>query len=185
MSEKKDNVQKEWISTEVKPFLAGFIFHAPLESMVAAEIAEAWVILDFIEKFVIQRKKALRERLLNEAEENGTETDKGGKSLVLNGIKVTREKRIATEPDEKQIEDYIMNHDIPIENVFDEVKTRVLNPSKLEGLIKTGYISRSFVESTRKITWALKMTASKELKIKLENAQERVKELASFYKKGD
>lgn len=137
----------------------------PREAMSLLEKLEAWIALDNIEKAAKARKEALREDLLMETEAKGTQDDKGSFVLETQLALLTKEKRVDKLPDLKQLQALVeaVGKIKENEKPFDEVKTLVVNPSKLESLVERGLLPEQKVKECCGTTWALKVKVSKEV----------------------
>lgn len=150
------------------PLLSSAALRSPLDELSLLQQIEAYRVLDEVEKKAKKRKEAIRDKLLAATEKSGTVTDKGGQELLVGGNRVLREKREATQPDDEGVVALMNAATIPLVEAFDEVKTFKLNPSKLEFLVKTGRIKAADVSKLHKVSWALRVQASKELNEALE-----------------
>lgn len=151
-----------WLK-EVRPLVSGYALHAPVKEMPITHVVQAWAVLDFLEKRVKDRKAELRLRLLDEAEDNGKPTDKGGQRLFIDGSTVLREKRVSKTPAEDVVDRLLEEGSLEREAAYDERTVEVLNPSKLRLLVESGAMDEDELEEAKKISWALKVFPSTEL----------------------
>jgi hypothetical protein len=153
---------------EIRPLLEGKAYRCEPDVGRMAETVESWLVLDFAFDELEAKKKELRVVLLDWAAKNGEETEKGGQKLAVAGHLVLREKRKASKPDEKDLRKLLEEKNIASKEVFDEVKTQVLNVSKLEFLVKTGKLAEEDVAKLYGVSWALRVFPSPALKEELE-----------------
>lgn len=146
------------IDAEVRPLMEGYVLNASIaeDLTAAADLAEVFAVLQFLEQKIDERKKVIRQRLLYKAEQTGVSTDKGGQFIKTAFGSITREKRISKMPEEADIKILLGQNDVPFEDAFSEQKKMVLDPSKLEQLVMTGKLLKDAVESARRVTYALK-----------------------------
>jgi len=160
------------VATEIERFqtaMAMSILFAPPSADVPKEQGVvAWNALATMGEIFAAQLALWREYLLALAEKEGVTTDMGGQSLDVEGTRVVRERRKMKLPDEQGVKELLARNSLPISECFDEVKTLVLNPSKLDYLIQAGRISADQVEAMKKVTWALKVKPSETLDESLE-----------------
>jgi hypothetical protein len=156
--------QSQVIESAVKPLTQGEVVATPIEKMSPADLVLAFRVLDFIEKQVKTRKAALRDALLGYADTFGVEDKKGSKHAQLDGSKITKEKRISTDPNADGLKTLLTAAQLGLSEAFDEVKTLQVNPSKVAFLVETGKLKDSEVAALHAVTWALKVAESKALK---------------------
>lgn len=161
---------EEWIDAEVHPLLTGLAMGAPVNALELEGLVQAWALLAFVSQAVEARQKILRERLLDEAEEFGRMTEKGGQRLMVHNSLVQREKRIAKLPDEEGFKALLASADIDFDAAFSKVQKVILDPSKIDGLVNLGKLKAGDVERLKKVTWALRVKPSNELDTILEEA---------------
>lgn len=130
---------------------------------------EAYAVAQFIEELAKNRKELLRDSLLKEAEE-GELTEKGGYRLEVEDHTVLKEKRTATSPDENKLLKLCESKGINLDDAFDRVQMIQANPSKLARLVETGHIAEQEAQTLYRVTHALVVHASKELKESLHAA---------------
>ena len=162
---------KTIVESNVRPLLTGHLFHAPIEQMNLAERLEAYVVIQFVEKKVEERKELLRLRLLEDIRQIGTPTEQGGHTAEGGGIQAIREKRPSTKPDEKMLIQLLEKHSIPSEKAFDKVVTSVPSPSKIAKLVENGFIPEAEAGPLYKVVYALKVTPGQELRDLLKDAE--------------
>lgn len=126
-------------------------------------------VVDAIEKSADARRKVIRESLLEYAKSHGEEDpDKGHFRAEVEGFKLTAEKRRSSEPDAEGLKELLNKKSIKLSEAFDEVKTLVVNPTKVAFLVETGKIKAKDVEALHNFSFALRVTeAVKELKEEL------------------
>lgn len=173
-----------WVLEQLKQVLGGAAMkHEPEKGPVVApedmlDSVGAWKALDVIEKAAKERKESiLRPKLLEWAEKLGSPTDKGGQELRLpGGTTLIREKRTDKLPEEKALRALLEEKGIAPNLVFDEIKTPVLNPSKLENLVKTGKLSAKDVEECKGVTYALLVHVDNHLHESIRTLKDDLKE---------
>lgn len=149
-------------------------FQAPPESFSDEEAANAWAAIDLMEKAVKERKAALRESLLERVKDGGTENKNGSLECDLSGVKVIREKRQGKLPDAKVVEEALKEAGLEYEDGFTGEMKWVMDPSKVEFLVKGGKIDAAKVEASKPVTYALKVKPDKEMKSQLEEAKRKL-----------
>jgi len=166
---------KSIISNVVKPFTSNPIVVEPTENLSPSDAVAAFKALDFVEKQIDARKKALRTLLLGWVENRDVNevklTKTGSQIATLAGFSVTREKRRANEPTADGIKELLIKAELSLSEAFDEIKVLQLNPSKLSFLVETGKIAKKDVEALHAITWALKVREPKDAKELLDSAK--------------
>lgn len=168
-----DNLKwMHWAEDEVSPFLSGAAMNTAVVDFEVDDLAAAFAFLDYAEKQCKKRKELLRERLLTEALDHGSQTEKGGSILFTDGAKVIREKRIAKLPDEAGIKALIREKGLDTRIVFSVVEKVVLDPSKLESAVDTGKLDEEDIAALRKVSYALKVAPSMELERTLLGSRE-------------
>lgn len=150
------------------------VFQEPPETFSDDEAASAWAAIDLLEKAVKERKEQLRMSLLGRAQEKGTVNEKGSSEAEFGDIKVVREKRQAKLPDPKVVEEALKEAGLEYEDGFTGEMKWVLDPSKVEFLVKGGKIDAEKVEASKRVTYALKMKPNKEMKSQLEVARKKL-----------
>ena len=164
------------VETAVTPLTSGDLMHAPVEDLSTSSVVETWLMLDLIEGMVEERKKALRERLLLEAKNNGEQqTESGSFKMNVHGSTVLRERREAKQIDVDKMTELMNAKGIDPSLVIDKVTTYAVNLSKVANLVANGVLTQEEVDNLKTVTWALRVTASKEFKKMLEEAKEASK----------
>lgn len=157
----------EWIETEVQPLLLGEAMTCELDDLEVDQLVEIWVLIDQCLKALDERKKAVRERLLKEAEEHGTLNDRGGQKLrvggAAEGTTVVREKRVASEPDEKGLRSLLEETGIKFAEAYSKVTKTVVDQSKVQNLVNLGKLKENDIDALKKVTWALRVYPAEEL----------------------
>lgn len=149
-------------------FSAGPLFREPPAEQEAPVAVAAWAVLDSLEGVIEERKKAYRQHLLDYAKDNGTPTvDKkkktptGGQEVWIDSSKVVREHRQDKLPnDTADFRLMLAGKNISLSDLFDEVKTLVMNPSKLDFLIDSGRLDAKDLEQYKSTGYALKVKQS-------------------------
>lgn len=162
-SEKTDAVTAE-AAQEIKvlesAMALSLLFSTPSPSVPKEQGVAAWNALATMKDIFEAQVSLWREYLMTLAEKEGVQTDYGGYVMEVDGTRITRERRKAKLPEESAVKELLARNSIPISECFDEVKTLVLNPSKLDYLVQSGRISADQVDQLKKITWALKVKPS-------------------------
>jgi hypothetical protein len=140
------------------------VFKENLLNLGFVERAAIWKTLDVAEKVLTSkegRKANLRQSLLDDAESQGTPTEKGGQMIEdkESGFKVIRERREGKLPEIKPLIALLKKKEIPVVKAFDEVKELVPSPSKIEYLVQTGVLTQEEVDACKKVTFALRVDA--------------------------
>lgn len=123
------------------------------------EAVSLWKVADRLLDAIKSRKEDLREYLLDYAMEHGESTDKGGHVFQDERFRVVRERRISKAPDEKAFRTLLKEREIPLTEAFDETRTLVYSPSKVQFLVDTGKIEEGELHALRKVSFALKVEA--------------------------
>ena len=156
-----------------------------VEDLTAEQQAFVWAVVDCVSEILKYRKDDLRAGLFEVADRVGEKTDKGHMVAVIDGIKVTKERKRARKPNEKEMEALLEELHMPVTDVFDEVQETklVLNQSKVDHLVRTGRLPKEKVEAMHRITFALKVKPSEDLKARLDRVRGRIPWLDSKKKK--
>lgn len=145
-------------------------FAKPVDTLSVAEQAEAYATAHFIEEMAKTRREAVREKLLVEAEKNGTPNEKGGSKLEVNDYTVLRERRLSSSPDEKKLMKLLEQHNLAVESCFDKVTVLQANPSKVTALVQSGHLTEDEAKALYKATYALVVHPSDSFTELMENA---------------
>ncbi len=151
------NDREAWMDREVRPLLQGRAMQEDPNKLSLSETADAWQMLDLLREAVEERLKALRAVLLSAAERDGNPTEKGGATLALNGARLERVKRTASEPDQKEMLSLLAQRKLEITDAYDEIKSLVFNASKATYLIDTGKLSAEEVNARKNVSFALRV----------------------------
>lgn len=142
------------------------LMYNDVTEMTPESLVSAFLVLDGLlkEKSALnERKKEIRERLLEITKDGGKVKDKekGHQILTVAGSLVTRERRIASMPDEKSLKDLVTaTKGVEMKDVTTVVKNVNMDASKIKALVTLGKLDEKKVEKLKKITWALKVKAS-------------------------
>jgi hypothetical protein len=150
------------VKREIEPIGQGSLLQTSPTDASLKEIASAYAILSFLEKVIEKRKSELKPRLQEESK-TGLLLENGGHSLDLGDAKVVNTRRLSAAPEDQPLKSLMETRGVALLEAFDEVKSLVLNPSKLAYLIEVGKLDKKEVESLRKETFALSVAPSKEL----------------------
>jgi hypothetical protein len=86
----------------------------------------------------------------------------------VDGFKLTAECRRSSAPDAEGLKELLSKKGLKVGEAFDEVKTLVVNPTKVAFLVETGKLKAKDVEALHGTSFALRVTESvKELKEEL------------------
>lgn len=129
------------------------------EGLTFQEKVSLWKALDRLADAIEARKEALRLSLLEWAQNNGHPTEKGGSVYTDETFTVTREKRAGKKPEDKPFRALLKKKGIAITDAFDETKSLVYSPSKVQYLIDTGKLTQDEVDNLIKVSFALKVEA--------------------------
>lgn len=124
------------------------------------DLVKVWALLTRVGDAVEKRKKAIRKVLLARVETHGSPTEKGGQRVTVKGSLVLRERRRASQPDDKGLRDLLGSHGIDLAEGFSKTIKVVPDPSKLEALVNLGQLQAASVEKLHKVTWALRVKPS-------------------------
>jgi hypothetical protein len=145
-------------------------FHAPIETLSLVDVVEAYFVAYTTEEIGKTRREALREVLLNECKAQGIDNEKGGQRLTVNGHRVTRERRVASSPDEKKLIALLEKKGLSVEDGFDKVVTLQPNASKVNALVERGFLSEEEASTLYKESFACVVTPNDGFNALVENA---------------
>lgn len=155
----------------------------PLQDLTTEETHFAWSVLDQLTKLVKERQGDMRERLLSDAEQYGTEDKKGSFVLELPYGKVKKEKRVArAKPNETAVRELLIGKGLNPERVFQTKTVVEFSPEAFASLVEDGVVTEKEAEALYekgKITWALKVTPPSFVKSLFEKAKAAMKALQS------
>jgi hypothetical protein len=151
---------------EVQSLTASKVMAEAVENLTLTEQVQAHILLKRVNDAVDTRLKLLRDPLLTVAIAKGEViSEKGTKKYVVDGSAITVEYRRSSVPDENKVKELLQTKNVPITEVFDEVKTLVFNPSKLDFLVQVGKVTKAEVEALiPEPSPAMRVVPSKELK---------------------
>jgi hypothetical protein len=155
------------LKVHIQSLLRSAVCSAPITDLSDNEAAEAWLILDTLEKILDKRKKVLREKLLKSAEAKGSPTDMGGQSLRLQCSEVVREKRVSKTPDTAKTRKLMQSKELPFDEAFSKINKVVADPSKLEALLNLGKLEQQDINRLHTVTWALQFRPTPRVKKEL------------------
>lgn len=132
-------------------------------------------VLDVIEKVAKKRLEAVKPRLKSIVEKEGVVTEddkeKGHKTYMPDyGVPLKLQKSVASQPDDEGLKELLTEKKIKISEVYDEVKTLVLNPAKLEFLVQKGLVTNEEIRKLKKEGWSLIIEKPEPVKALLEAA---------------
>lgn len=161
---------EEWVDAELHPLLAGGAMTKPLRDMTDDEVIQAWTMLRFASSKIGDRLNEIREVLLEDAAEFGSDTDKGGQRLYIGRHLILREKRVSKLPRQKDFKELLEKANLKNSEAFTKKTTTVLDASKIQNLINLGKLSEEDVEGLKKVTWALRVKPDEGLEAILDEA---------------
>ena len=138
-------------------------FSAPVEDMDLLDAVEAYAAALRVEEAAKARREALRDTLMQAAQDGGKQNEKGGYKLLVGPHTVLRERRVASTPDEKKLLSLIESKKMVVEAAFDKVTVLQPNPSKVTALVESGHLSAEEASALYKQTFALVVRAGNEL----------------------
>lgn len=164
------------LHSAVRTLLSSEAMNAPVTALSLEEQAYDLALLKFVEDILDKRKTVLRDSVIEQVAQKGEVSDekKGHLKMVLGEVTCIREKRVDLLPDEKELKKLLQVKKINLLDVFDEVKTVRLNPSKLSYMTDTGKIPAQDIETLKGTAFALKAKPSKSLEEAFELLQQPV-----------
>ena len=151
------------VSAERTSWIAPLFIQDP-GSVPIADAVESWSILDALGKAIDIRKEEYRQIFLKTAEASGTETDKGGFQLEVDGSEILNERRQDKQPDEDKLKILMDQKGLKYQECFDEVKSLQLNPSKFAYLVETGHFTEEEMLVLMPVSRAMKVKPNPVLK---------------------
>lgn len=148
---------KQLIDSEAKALLRGNALALNVWEVSLEEVVEAWQVLDAIKDQVEIKLKALRERLMEEAEQTGSMTEKKGYELDIDDATVIKERREAKLPDEEGLKMLLEERNLKVSDGFTEKTVWVIDPSKLNSLVELGKLKQDDIDELHQVNWALKV----------------------------
>jgi len=144
-----------------------------VDDLTLQEAHYAAAMLDAIEKVAKKRLEDVKPRLKAIIEKEGVveekDKEKGHKTYTPEyGIPLKLQKSVASQPDDEGLKDLLRSKNIKIEEVFDEVKTLVQNPAKLEFLVQKGKVTNEEIRKLKKESWSLIIEKPEPVKALLE-----------------
>lgn len=142
------------------------VFDAKTEDLSLAEQVALHVALKAMVKATEARIAALKESIAPMVDAKGSHVGSNGTlALDVDGSKVTVQHKTASEPTVEGLTAFLASKSIPLSEGTDEVKSLVVNPSKLAFLVQTGKVTQKEIDSLRPTSTALVIYASKALKL--------------------
>lgn len=152
------------ILSEVTPIASGKLMHEATANLSLVEQVQVHCILKKVKTAVEGRLAEIHEPLMSLAESTGAPNENGHKELDVDGSRVVVEHRKAKLPSDDGVRKLLKDANIPLTEAFDEVKSMVLNASKLDFLVQTGKLTKEALDALRSDTPALQVYPSKFLK---------------------
>ena len=141
------------------------VLATPVSDLTLSEQVALHVALKAFAEASEARLAVLKENLSIIVNAKGTVEGKNGtKQLPVDGSKVTVQQKTASNPTVDGLVALLKAKNIPQEDAIDEVKTAIVNPSKVAFLLSTGKLTQEEVDALRPVTPALKIYPSKLLK---------------------
>jgi len=148
----------------IRPIMTSGLMVRDPADMDVDELAHVYLAVKYLKERSENRMKAIRKILLKKAESFGTDTEHGGKMLTVSNTKVFRERRQSPMPEEDAIRTLMEERGLKVSDVFSKTTVVVLDPSKLQEMVDLGKLPKDKVEEARKVTWALRLRESYEVK---------------------
>jgi len=134
----------------------GQLLAAPSAEMSVQAKARAFFLLNWLGGKIEKRREGLRIDLLKDIQKVGVLNEDGDFTASFDDdLSLIRQTRTAKTPDSDAIRELLLAKGIEVHEAFDEVKSLVLNPSKLDHLISLGHFKQEEVDALRKVTFAL------------------------------
>lgn len=158
------------MEAEIRPFLSGMLMRKNPLDLDEDDLVAAYGVLHSMEAMIKKRKEALREHVVALVQEDGSPTEQGGWTGRFEGGKVVYEKRTSALPDEAELVKFFKEKGLDTDLIYSEVRTKVLDPSKIAALVENGKIKQKVVDDAKKVSFALSVKPSTELEILIEQA---------------
>lgn len=139
----------------------GALWNLPADQMTSEQAAAAHTMLKLVEDLVKARKEQLHDQAMTLAVEDGSKNDKGSYILEVEGTKIEARRSQSSSPDEKVVREELTKSRLPLSEAYDEVRTLVLNPSKLQFLVDCGKVDGTALEASKGERWSLHIHPSK------------------------
>lgn len=134
----------------------GQLLAAPSAEVSVQEKARAFFLLNWLGGKIEKRREVLRADLMKDIQKVGVANEDGDFVATFeDDLSLLRQARTAKTPDAEPIRVLLIAKGIEVTEAFDEVKSLVLNPSKLDHLISLGHFKQEEVDALRKVTFAL------------------------------
>lgn len=157
--------------TKPEALTSGSLLHASeklaIESLTADELMLAYAAVQLRQKKLDEFRDVLNAKLKDVVRTVGVPTESGHMRFDHEGTAATVEHRVAKVPEEKGLKTLLLKAGLSESEVYDEVKVKQLNPSKLNALIELGKLKAVDVELLKKVTYALTVEPSPALAAKL------------------
>jgi hypothetical protein len=116
-----------------------------------------------------ERKEQLRDALMAEVAERGTQDEKGSQVLPFDEGVAIRTRRVASAPDVARVRELLASRGLGETNaiVTKVVKTEAVDSSVLDALVERGELTAAEVEACYAETWAFNATENKNAKAAL------------------
>jgi hypothetical protein len=145
-------------------------FAADVKALTLGQAVAAYAVAHTTEEVAKTRREAIREVLLDAAKTQGTDNEKGGHKLVVEGHTVLRERRVASTPDEKRLLALLEKKGLKVEDAFDRVLVIQPNPSKVNALVDSGHLTEEEAKALYREQFACVVHANSEVESLIENA---------------
>lgn len=154
---------REAIKEYVGPLLRSKVMTTAIDQWDTETLVKAWAMLRYTQEVIDARLQQIRLRLMERAAQYGKATDKGGNRLIVEGTEVTRERRVASLPDEKTVRRLLEENGLKVDQAFSKVTKVVLDASKLQTLVDLGKLPEAEIDAARKVVWALRVKEASDL----------------------
>lgn len=148
---------------EVIAFLEGAFMTSDIDSMDIEEATFSYAAIKALSDALEEKKKLLRERLLNDPE--AAEDLSSSSSKVIGRHKLSRTLSLKRYTDMDKLRQLLKEKEISETAVVDTIVKptikKVINPSKIEKLVEVGSFTEEEAESLHKKQWSLRVAALK------------------------
>jgi hypothetical protein len=152
------------------PLLGSPLFHADIEAEGAVSLTQDYAVLDAVEKLCKARKAVLKPAVESAVSAVGKVSKTGSATYEAGLATATRQRKVSKTPNDARLRELLAAKDIPLEEVYDTIKSFTLNPSKLDSLISLGRLTQQEVDALKGESFALRVTLDKKTKTHLEES---------------
>lgn len=133
-----------------------------IDDMGVEDVAGVYSVLDALADRIEKRMKGLK-AVLSSLTAEGEQITEKSREAVVNGLKVILTKKESA-PDAAKVQALMKKKGLAVTEAFNEVKTLVMDPSKLEFLIGTGKLDKAEVDALRKPSESVTVKSDEEIK---------------------